>query len=852
MPVPLPSAQSLGEPRVPNPARPLATYQGGIAARAGEAVGEAATRLGETGQQVAGTLQTIADQNAFVTGLQKFQSDNLNIRQAALNDPDYATAPQRYGQQLQAAAQSAASGIRSPDMRARFAELSNRYVVGTQDEIQSHAFAMGKQADRDWTEQYLQGTQDQLASATDDAARTRLLDGAGLVIRSMAAKGSLTGGEAAKLMQQVPQTYALNRARLSAVQDPAGFLGELGISPGGTPSAPATAGGGGFQPTGFDGSAPLADIVAGGRTAELARMMIRGEGGSPAGVVNNPGNVKFAGLPGQIDSGIKARDGGNFASYATPEAGLGAITGLIEHAASGGSAAYGPAPTVASFARTYRGGAPLGTASASSISPEGLGVRAKQGNWTDFIPTEHVPTLALEAQRALHERQTVARGDIGLRYQNTLAALDQGTEPPDAVTPQQIAAAYPNEPERVAAMNDAIAGSRALGHARLGIALTSPAQDDAALTQFQPSASSPDFENAQKRYQALATAIAGKEKSLREDPAGYVLNASPQIGQTIMAADQAMASGADPAQAQAAAAKAVASLDSAYDSLSVPSYARAVLPNARAKDMVGNLLAAPPEQRPAMLSQAAQSWGGAWPRVMGDLVKSGLPAPYQILSVVGPGAAGTALSDAIGNTKIRDALPKQDATDIDTALGDDPNLALLRRSFANMPGGAARAAQVTDALKLMGYGFAARGVSAANAASQAAASVTTDKYDFWENGAGVARLPKGSAAQIETGAETALDKLTPAALAPAVNSGPPAPQSAVQQIALDDAKNGYWVTNASDDGLLRIGGTGRPVTLANGQPFGLKFSDLLRAPPAVAPPKAAAVGAPPVLPMATP
>jgi len=58
---------------------------------------------------------------------------------------------------------------------------------------------------------------------------------------------------------------------------------------------------------------------------------IQQEGGSPKGVNNNPGNIKFAGLPGQTDSGVKATDGGTFANYASPEAGVQAVGNWLQN-----------------------------------------------------------------------------------------------------------------------------------------------------------------------------------------------------------------------------------------------------------------------------------------------------------------------------------------------------------------------------------------------------------------------------------------------------------------------------------------------------------------------------------------
>jgi hypothetical protein len=91
-------------------------------------------------------------------------------------------------------------------------------------------------------------------------------------------------------------------------------------------------------------------------TDAIVDYITRHEGGSPRGVINNPGNIKYAGLPGQIDSGVRAADGGTFASYATPEAGRQALADLVRRGMSGQSKAYGAHPTVDAFLREYSGG----------------------------------------------------------------------------------------------------------------------------------------------------------------------------------------------------------------------------------------------------------------------------------------------------------------------------------------------------------------------------------------------------------------------------------------------------------------------------------------------------------------
>lgn len=156
----------------------------------------------------------------------------------------------------------------------------------------------------------------------------------------------------------------------------------------------------------------LSDVIAspGGADA-LADALIHREGGSPAGVVNNPGNIKFAGLPGQRDSGVQATDGGTFASYDSPQEGRQAIIRLAANAAAGQSFAYGQKPTVATFASIYGGhqGGSEGT------TPNYQAITARSQQIADRESAE-IRRLTAEADKADPDSQ--------LRHQRLQQAMD--------------------------------------------------------------------------------------------------------------------------------------------------------------------------------------------------------------------------------------------------------------------------------------------------------------------------------------------------------------------------------------------------------------------------------------------
>lgn len=87
-----------------------------------------------------------------------------------------------------------------------------------------------------------------------------------------------------------------------------------------------------------DPTLPFADAVIGANGVGIGALVAgvqNAEGGSPTGVVNNPGNVKYvAGMAGATDSGVKASDGGTFASFATPQDGQNAIGTTLNNIAT--------------------------------------------------------------------------------------------------------------------------------------------------------------------------------------------------------------------------------------------------------------------------------------------------------------------------------------------------------------------------------------------------------------------------------------------------------------------------------------------------------------------------------------
>ncbi len=143
-----------------------------------------------------------------------------------------------------------------------------------------------------------------------------------------------------------------------------------------------------------DVNTALSDVVASNGMDSIVNAIVKNEGGSPQGVQNNPGNIKFANLPGQISSGVKATDGGIFASYASKEDGLRAIANLVQKGVSSGK-------TFGDFINAYTGTGGGGKSTTHS-NP------AIDGALKIYRTTGQIPTFGNGAAGAAMKRQFYA------------------------------------------------------------------------------------------------------------------------------------------------------------------------------------------------------------------------------------------------------------------------------------------------------------------------------------------------------------------------------------------------------------------------------------------------------------
>ncbi len=331
------------------------------------------------------------------------------------------------------------------------------------------------------------------------------------------------------------------------------------------------------------------------------------------------------------------------------------------------------------------------------------------------------------------------------------------------------------------------------------------------------------WSDRQQELNALAGMVARRAQALDADPAAYVAS-SPAVRERW----QAFEAAEPESQGESFAAYVAATL-AEQERLGVPAAQTRVLPKERAALRVAEIARAKPEDAADMLSQQSALYGRHWPAVYRDLVKAGMPREYQVLATTTDPAGRAALASALSQDK--DALRQAagaDAKEIDQTVTGA--MAPLYRSLSAAPDGQDIAAGYEKAARVLAYRYAAQGMDAGEAATKAANDVALGRWDFVESGGqAIARAPKGLGSKAQRWGEIVMSRTNADAIAdPGDPGGVQTGYSAAdrQEIALNGARRGAWMTMEDGTGWFRVHEDGQPVMLADGRRLEFRFTDI--------------------------
>ncbi len=347
-----------------------------------------------------------------------------------------------------------------------------------------------------------------------------------------------------------------------------------------------------------------------------------------------------------------------------------------------------------------------------------------------------------------------------------------------------------------------LAQTRGVAVAATDLALLPQSQWQAAIDAAAPAPQGEGYAGEAARRDFMSQAAQQLAKELVADPALYAVRHSPELAAAFRDA------GNDPAKTQAAVALSL----SWQAHREVPAAARRALTAPRATAMAQQIATADPPNMIGAIDGLAKSYGAEWPRVAGELVAAGLPAPAAALVTFDEDPIfrhELAAAIGIGEPTLKNALPKESITAIEDRLAED-----LAPVLATMP--AASAAPYVSALRLTALSFAQR--MTPEAAADRAAAPMTGRYQV----NGDYRVPQSyDAALVETGLDRYLEQLT------AIDPGGGDPNlPAADRIASDleaIRADHHWMTNSDESGVVLLDQNWMPVT-RNGKPLELNFT----------------------------
>jgi hypothetical protein len=319
---------------------------------------------------------------------------------------------------------------------------------------------------------------------------------------------------------------------------------------------------------------------------------------------------------------------------------------------------------------------------------------------------------------------------------------------------------------------------------------------------------------------AMAKALADKQKAIASDPAGYFSASSTAISSAWDAVDQ---NPNDPAVAQTAVSMGVAQ-QQAYG---LPQDEIRPFPSGRASAYATTISTAPPDQAMATIDYIRQISGDAGLKQV--LSQKGVPPMASFLAFADQPGQEPIRAAGLETMKIKpeelDKLVKARGVkedDIDTQAS-----AAMEPLLNTLPPGAAVPYQ--DALTQITKLYVAKGLSPSEA-SQQAWSAFESAYTFH----GTYRIPTSFDDQkVQDGLNSVMQNLGKMAIVPQAGSPEGAPTGYAQEQTIRQLQTGgiRWVTNADDTGLIgtydidQNGIPGPAVKTATGR-LEVLFSDL--------------------------
>jgi hypothetical protein len=875
----LPSAPDLGPaPNAQVQQTDLSAFSRGAQALAGgvEKLGEGIAKLG------AGTGAYALDQNRweYSAAHSDFLTQKIDLDNATTKDTNYGaddsgkTLPQRYSASLSDIQKNAAAKIQDPRMRERFLMDTADDVRRGEAAASNHALKLENEANYAYVLDRGQYNIDQAVTATDEAARRRIIDSHNALIDGLVEKGAISAVRAVELKKQWAVQYAEADVRARIDRGDFAVVDELRNSRGTTPEP---------QPRSFDGAFPRAGDRA--QAVDAIEQTAQNLGISPRDLT---AAISYE-TGGKFDPSIRGGKGNNYlgliqfgpeerAKYGVkpgmsfpeqmqavesflrdrglkPGMGLPEIYSIINAgsldkqgrprwAASDGNGTV--RSHVAAIERehfanadrflgTSAGGEKLAQADTGTANDAG-GAPAPRSIYSLLPPDrrEHLIGYAeTQQRRAQVEDLTKFKGQIE-DSQAEFERTGDGTKIPKETFTQKLG------PELGEQAYQQYSANVQLSLDKQKLSGLNPAEQDELIRSYAPKAGE-GYADQARRQDILIQARQKLNDQRDKDPAGFAVERLPASGEAYRGFLQTLSNPAASDDDRRAAARKYSDAVSLEQSrIGIAKEHQQVVPSQYVENFnqtVTNAAASEdPQKRMAlvgMIRREADMWGENWPSVMRQLAPTAQPVVRAIAAGADPVAMTRLLS--LGKDESPAKLLKEQnetkAADLDKAINQE------MAPFLQTLVGRQRDRDYTAYFNLarqLGALYVRDGKSASDAASAAFGDLIGKRYDFRDTW----RIPKstGVAPDDVQAGTVAVRRELKAAAGPDRQANAFGIRPAENDMGLSDndadsfskvARDGKFITSPDNAGLNLVYGD-KFVRTQDGKPFFLSWSQLAK------------------------
>jgi hypothetical protein len=463
--------------------------------------------------------------------------------------------------------------------------------------------------------------------------------------------------------------------------------------------------------------------------------------------------------------------------------------------------------------------------------PSQPGYAARLGPYGKLVALNDQITKAQDAS-ATKERQAAVK-DLGERAKSVAIEASRTGQIPQGIPRDEFIKTL-GEEQGAAAWNsytDATQYAADLYH----LGEKTPEEKLAAVSAYEPKPGQDNTEQAWQRHDELFKAANALHKQLTDDPTGYMLRNSPPVREAWEQFTQATAPEDQAKAAQDYATKTTAE----QQRFGVAPEDVKVVPDSYAENfksrVEGMALAGNGNQVQAAIKGEQEKWGSAWPQVYRQVTDGD-----AMLRVVGAGVKSSAGQLLTNNAKVKfgDIVKdEQSAKAKDITENVDTAMAPFASSLIGNAGGIRLYNDVRGQVEKLSAIYAFQnGMSAPDAAKQAAADVLDFKYDYRDGFRIPAKEHTNPAGvpsdQIQIGAAVAKHNLggsiggVDLKVRPAIDTfGAAYTPAQLASETADTKRNGRWTTNGDESGLWFTYG-GQVVRKPDGTPLALTWQQL--------------------------